>query len=48
MANRETISDFDFLAIFATDAEKGTDHTHLVLVRADGMIQDGENNLEVV
>lgn len=41
----EAIADFDFLAIFATDAEKGADHALLVRVAAEGVVEDGEDGL---
>ena len=45
MADCKTISNFNFLAIFATDAEEGADYALLIGVAAEGMVEDGEDGL---
>ena len=48
MADCEAISDLDFLAIFAADSEEGADYAHLILVWSDGVVEDGEDDLDEV
>lgn len=45
MPHCEAIADFDFLAIFATDAKEGADYALLVGVTAKGVVEDGEDSL---
>jgi hypothetical protein len=45
MPHCEAIADFDFLAIFATDAEEGANYALLVGVAAKGVVEDGEDSL---
>lgn len=45
MAHGEAIPDFNFLAIFAADAEEGADYTLLLSVSAERVVEDGEDGL---
>ena len=45
MAHGEAIPYFDFLAIFAADAEEGTDYALLFGVSAERVVEDGEDGL---
>lgn len=45
MPHCEAIADFDFLAIFASDAEEGANYALLVGVAAKGVVEDGEDSL---
>ena len=45
VADGEAIADFDFLAFFAADAEKGADYALLVGVAAEGVVENGEYRL---
>ena len=50
MPDCETISYFDFLAIFAADAEEGADYALIVCiavcVAAEGVVEDREDGLD--
>ena len=45
MTHGEAIPDFDFLAIFAADAEEGADYALLLSVSAERVVEDGEDGL---
>lgn len=42
MSDREAIPDLDFLTIFATDSEQGSNDTLLINITAEGVIEDRE------
>ena len=45
MAHSEAVPNFDFLAIFATDAEEGADYALLLGISAERVVEDGEDGL---
>ncbi len=48
MPDCEAVADLDFLAIFAADAEEGTNYALLVGVTAQGVVEDGKYSLFLV
>ena len=46
MPHCEAVANFDLLAIFAADAEEGTDYALLVGIATEGVIEDGKDGLD--
>ena len=47
MTDGEAIPDLDFLTIFTANAEESADHTFLVSVAAERVVEDGEDGLSI-